>query len=51
MLVSSAASAIGRNPAITAAAPPSTQVNRLGTCLVGWVLPNHGGSRPSRLIE
>ena len=50
MFVSSAASPIGRNPAITAAIIPRTQVIRVGTCVVGDVYPTHFGSSPSRLI-
>ena len=50
MLVSSAASPIGRNPAMRADATPSTQVMRFGTRCFSLVLENHGGSRPSRLI-
>jgi hypothetical protein len=51
MLVSSAASAIGISPATSAERMPASQVTRVGTCRVGWVLANHCGSRPSRLIE
>ena len=45
------ASPIGSTPAMTADAPPRIHVIRLGTCRVGCVLPSHGGSSPSRLIE
>ncbi len=51
MLVSSAASPIGRKPAITAEATPTIQVTRVGTCRVGCVFANHLGSRPSRDME
>ncbi len=50
MLVSSAASAIGTNPAMTPDATPTIQVTRVGTCRVGCVLANHRGSSPSRDI-
>ena len=51
MLVSSAASLIGSNPAISAETIPTIQVTRVGTLRTGWVLANHRGSSPSRLIE
>ncbi|CAM5736299.1 hypothetical protein STENM223S_11531 [Streptomyces tendae] len=51
MLVSSAASPMGRNPAMAADANPTIQVTRVGTCRVGWVLANHLGSSPSRDME
>jgi hypothetical protein len=50
-LVSSAASPIGRNPAMAADATPTIQVTRVGTCRVGWVFANHLGSSSSRDIE
>lgn len=40
MLVGSAASPIGRNPATAADATPTIQVTGVGTCRVGWVFAN-----------
>jgi hypothetical protein len=51
MLVSSAASPIGRNPAMAPDAKPTIHVTRVGTCRVGCVFANHRGSSPSRDIE
>ncbi len=51
MLVSSAASLIGRNPAISPEATPTIQVTREGTRRTGCSRANQPGSSPSLLIE
>ena len=51
MLVSSAASAIGRKPAIRPEPMPTIHVTRTGTRCLESTLANHLGSSPSRDIE
>ena len=51
MLVSSAASLIGKKPAIRPPRMPTIQVTRTGTRCLASTAANHLGSSPSRDIE
>src|SRR5687768_8652479 len=48
---SSPSNPMGKNPATSIATMPVMMVARYGVWTFGWILPNTGGSNPSRAIE